>query len=216
MIGYLFAALLLPMYARLIAEKVSLQSLADTALGLLLTIVVPVSISLIFYRQEAILWRYPDADESYFMTLALMMISFAAITIAYVYGTMHAAGGDLRAVNIVFGVGVVVNVSLNVILIPIYAVVGAAIATVATQVLVLVGQAILSYRTFALRLDASYATRLLLYVMGVIVLTYSAYHYCTINWVIEVVLVILSAGLLSLLIKIIDSDMVLSLLTRSQ
>lgn len=216
MIGYLFAALLLPMYARLIAEKVSLQSLADTALGLLLTIVVPVSISLIFYRQEAILWRYPDADESYFMTLALMMISFAAITIAYVYGTMHAAGGDLRAVNIVFGVGVVVNVSLNVILIPRYAVVGAAIATVATQVLVLVGQAILSYRTFALRLDASYAIRLLLYVMGVIVLTYSAYYYCTINWVIEVVLVILSAGLLSLLIKIIDSDMVLSLLRRSQ
>jgi O-antigen/teichoic acid export membrane protein len=212
MIGYLFAALLLPMYARMLADKESLQSLVDTALGVLLTIILPICIVLIFYREEAILWRYPDADQSYFITLALMMVSVAAIATAYIYGTMHAASGDLRDVNIVFGVGVLVNVLFNIVLIPRYAVVGAAVATVATQMLVLLGQAILSYRSFALTLKVGYVARLVVYALAVALLSATTYYYFHWHWVIEVIVVILSAGLLSLLIKIIDSDMVLSLL----
>lgn len=212
MIGYLFAALLLPMYARMLADNKSLQSLVDTALGVLLTIVLPICIVLIFYREEAILWRYPDADQQYFTTLAFMMVSFAAIATAYIYGTMHAASGDLRDVNIVFGAGVVANVILNIILIPRYAVVGAAVATVVTQLLVLLGQATLSYRSFELRLKLVYFTRLVVYALVITLLSASTYYYFDWHWVIEVVVVILCAGLLSLLIKIIDSDMVLSLL----
>lgn len=216
MIGYLFAVLLLPMYARQIKERISLQDLSLLSLRVLVTVVLPVAISVIVFAEELLLWRYADADHVYMITLSLMMLSFTAISLAYIYGTMHAASGELAAVNKVYCAGVVLNVLLNIWLIPSYAVVGAAAATLATQAFVMVGQVYLSHDTFGLRVRWA----LVLQVTAFAILSFAIASFIQrwhgLPWLAGFLLSILSGGILSLLLRIIDRDMLLSLLRQAR
>lgn len=216
MIGYLFAALLLPMYSRLLATHTSLNELSHIALRILATIVLTLAIVVTVYRRELILWRYPEATEVYFRTLALLMISFVCVSLSYIYGTMHVARGDLRAINKLYTAGVVANILLNLWLIPRYQVVGAAAATVGTQGLVMAGQYYLSKRSFALAIDWGLILKVSFCSLLVWMMSTAIREVWSPPWTIGLLAAILSGGVAALLLRIIQVDMLLSLLRKAE
>ncbi|HCK22154.1 MAG TPA: hypothetical protein DHW15_08345, partial [Bacteroidetes bacterium] len=75
------------------------------------------------------------------------------------------AGGALRQLNWIAVGGVVLNIALNLLLIPRYQAYGAAIATLATQGLVTLLQATIVYRSGQIHFTGDIAWRLLAYLI---------------------------------------------------
>ena len=136
MLGFLFAGLLLPIFSKLIAEKRSVIPVSWLSFKLIYFFAFVISLSIWAYKNEILNWRYGISSsvlEHSSDTFGWLMISFIAISCNYIFGTLLTANGSLKSLNILAIFGIIVNVSLNLILIPKNGSVGAAFASAFTQ-----------------------------------------------------------------------------------
>ena len=137
MVGLLFAALLLPMFSRMIAKGENVAQLTGFGGRLLFAISTVIATACYCYQNEIIALLYPmAADEYAAKVFAYLMPAYIAISSVYVYGTLLTANGSLRHLNIIAFSGVIINFALNYWLIPQSGALGAASATLFTQFLV--------------------------------------------------------------------------------
>ena len=76
---------------------------------------------------------YQQASDEWIIIFQLLMVSFVAVSMTYVYGTLLTAGGHLKLFNILAFLGLILNFGLNLFLIPTYKALGATWATFVTQ-----------------------------------------------------------------------------------
>lgn len=148
MIGYLFAGLLLPMFSRQLKEGGAVETLAKLGFRLIMVGAIAASVAIYFNRMELSSWMYVDADAEWGQVLGVLMITFVAGSGSYIYGTLLTANGKLRAMNQIFALSILLNIGLNLALIFRYGALGAALATICTQFLVLFGQILIAQRYF--------------------------------------------------------------------
>ena len=129
----LFAALLLPMFSRMIKLGEEVNDLVRTALPLLMVAGLTLAISCNFYKSGIIELLYTKPSSSSSTIFGILMIGFLFVSASYIYGSLLTANNNLRQLNIVAGITVLLNVSLNLILIPRYQSVGAAVSSLASQ-----------------------------------------------------------------------------------
>jgi O-antigen/teichoic acid export membrane protein len=146
--GFLIAGLLLPMFSRMLREKVSVLPLLDLSLRLIWLVCLGTALAVFFYRQEIMEALYLEGDAYSGDILGYLMISFIAVCGSYLHGSLLTANGSLFRMNVVFAMGVILNVGLNAWLIPPMGALGAAVATCITQFVVWLGQAELVRRIF--------------------------------------------------------------------
>ncbi len=212
MLAYLFGALLLPMYSTLLAKKESVASLATTSLRAVLVLSIVILIVTLVYRHDLMYFLYDDATDYYGIVLIYLMLAFLAVAISHIYGAMMIANGALKALNIIFALGVLLNIVLNLWLIPVKGAEGAAIATVATQWLVTIGQIILAHSQLKLQIDYSLIVKSI--VFGFLcALSSILWHNSGLYWIISMALSILFCLGISLLMGVVDKSM-LSLLKK--
>ncbi|MEM6377016.1 MAG: oligosaccharide flippase family protein [Bacteroidota bacterium] len=152
MFGYLFATLLLPMFARQLKLRAAVHDLVRMGIQFIWAGAIPLALLSVVFAPEIMQALYPDkaADPQ---ILVWLMLSFLAISGSYIYGTLLTANGDLMAMNRIFLIGIGANVSLNYWLIPNLLAEGAAIATFATQSFVFLAQLWLAKKQIRLRFD---------------------------------------------------------------
>ena len=152
LLGFLFATLLLPLFSCALKAKEDVSPLAGNAFRLMiagssilvgLCALFPGFLLSIIYDNEI------QETTPVFVTL---MISFAFMLLTYLWGTLLTANGNLKSLNTIAICAVALNISLNLLLIPIYQAWGSAIASLVTQVAVTSTQAFLCYRYRILRL----------------------------------------------------------------
>ena len=61
------------------------------------------------------------------------MLGFFPIGMNFIFGTLLTANGNLMVLNTISAIGIAANITINLILIPTYGALGAAVATFATQ-----------------------------------------------------------------------------------
>ena len=176
--AFLFAVLLLPMFSRMLSLKQQVGALTKIAFTLLIAPTITLVIGSGIYSHEimALLYpTYPGETASQFSarlmlsgpTFALLMIGLIGSASSYVFGTLLTANGNLRQLNIIALAGLIVNLSLNFLLIPVMKTEGAAIASLATQWLVAGIQLVVVYRIFRFRIEPGYLYKLIIFVAGV-------------------------------------------------
>ena len=147
-LGYLSAAVFLPVFSKMIKQNQKVLTLA-TSLGIL---AFCASLFLAFVcwilRTDIVYFLYDAATPYYAEVFGYLMFGFVGISSVYVSGTLLAANGSLKILNIIAVLGVVLNVALNYILIPQYQALGATWATIATQTLVMLLQWIWIWQVF--------------------------------------------------------------------
>jgi len=74
------------------------------------------------------------------------MIGFLFVSISYLYGTLLTANRNLRQLNIAAAITVLINIGLNLLLIPRHQALGAAISSLVSQSFYALTQMILSIR----------------------------------------------------------------------
>ncbi len=137
MFAMLFSGLLLPMFSRLLAEKKDIKPLTELSVQLLLIIAVVVSMTAFFFNDKIMftLYRFNDIEELNLSSHVLqnIMLCFIPMCIVYTFGTLLTAKGDIKAMNLFAFISLVLNIVLNLILIPKYESAGASVSSLTTQ-----------------------------------------------------------------------------------
>lgn len=149
MIGYLFASLLLPMFARMLQKKEPLGDLLRTAFQWMFFLTISLSFCICFFGEHLTFWMLDDANEYFVAVLVVLVWSSNAAGLIYVVGPLLTANNNLRLMNRIFALGLLLNVVLNAVLIPFYGALGAAVATIATQGMVALAEVGLVFRLIA-------------------------------------------------------------------
>ena len=213
MFGYLFAGLLLPIFSRMLKNNESVAKLVQTSFNLLFIPAVSVAVVSLLYPQEIMNILYLENIVESAEVFAVLMISFIAIVLTYIYGTLLTANGSLKKLNIISLIGLVVNFTMNWILIPEYGALGAAVATLGTQFFVILAQIIICKRLFEMHYEWSFILKqVVLVVVGVMVSIYSVVYFS--DFRIHGFLIIALFGVLALLLGLVKKEDVLKVLKR--
>ena len=154
MFAMVFAGLLLPMFAKMIKENLQgIGALVTQASRLLLGSSLAF-IVFSFSRGGALIDQlYSNTSVDSGSILFLLSIAFFGMASNLIYGSLLTANGSLKVLNIISFVGLLLNISLNLILLPKVlngaAVIAAGVAAL-TQLLVALTQAIYCKRLFVL------------------------------------------------------------------
>jgi O-antigen/teichoic acid export membrane protein len=157
----LFAMLLLPMFSRIIRQKENVNELVRLALPLLLTAGFTLALAGNFYGREIIDLLYLSASDYSARIFGILMIGFVFVSASYIYGTLLTANNNLRQLNLLASATVVINVGLNLVLIPRFHALGAAISSLSSQAFYAIIQIILTSRIIRIPLNGDIFLRLL-------------------------------------------------------
>ena len=197
----LFAGLLLPMFSKMLKTNESTEGLVKLSSSLLLGISLAVAVLAIFYNEEIITLLYHEVSNNSPAIFRLLMGGFVFISVSYIYGTLLTANGNLKYLNILAGITVLMNIGLNFLLIPIYKAYGSALASILSQGFYALSQMILASRILKLNLRFFFFFRLILYILAITLAAYLLHQY--LSWLAGILLFILLAGLLSVLTGVI-------------
>jgi O-antigen/teichoic acid export membrane protein len=102
------------------------------------------------------------------------MFGFIPISTTYIFGTLLTANGSIKELNIMAAIGMVLNVTLNIILIPKFQAEGAAIVSLSTQVVTASAQVAIAMKIFKLKPKWSIISRIVLFSVLLVLLGYSS------------------------------------------
>ena len=213
-ISYLFSVILLPLFASVIKKGENLQNLVKQSFGLMLTMTGIIAIVCIFYSQNLMELLYQktasETIESYNIRISessrilqILMGSFVSISITYIFGTLLTANGNLKQLNLVAAIGVVINLSLNFIFIPIYEAKGAAFTSLCVQFATCMIQLLIAKKTFNLVFGTRFWSSVISFVI-LLTITTIFLKMSTIYWIYSFLLSTILGIIIAFITKILD------------
>jgi O-antigen/teichoic acid export membrane protein len=112
--------------------------------------------------------------------------------------------------------GILINISLNLLLIPEKGSSGAAFASAFTQFFILIFQVVLCYRIFNFKYNLIPIIRLFSFTILFISMVYTVENYLSINWLEKIILNVIGGGIIGLFLKVINWDQFYSLLKHDK
>jgi len=215
MIAYLFAVLLLPLFSNMIKKNEPIVHLAKLSFTLLIIVSVVVASGSFFYSYELMDLLYTDHVPESAEVFRILMLGFVAISTTYVFGTLLTANGNLKALNMIAGGGMLLNLSINFLLVPRMMAVGSAYASVVTQFSTALVQVWFATRVFKFETDFKYLLRLGLFVVGTLLINLLS-KYIFVNWIFNFISMIFFTGILALALRLIKTGSVLSFLKTKE
>ena len=207
MLGYLFAGLLLPIFSKLIKEKKSVVPVSWLSFKLIYFFALVICVTVWTYKVEIIHWRYEINGSSLLHsseTFGWLIISFIAVSCNYIFGTLLTAKGSMKQLNILAVFGILINISLNLLLIPDKGSSGAAFASAFTQFFILAFQIALCYKIFNFKSSLLSIIQISSFSLLFILLVYTIENNLNINWLEKIVLNIIGGGIIGLFLKVVN------------
>ena len=137
MFGYLFASLLLPMFARLLKAKESVRPLTSMSFKLIWAGSLTLAAAIFFAREDLLRLMMPArANEYRFDVLGVLIWAFVPVSVTYIFSTLLTAHQHMMRMNRFFVAGIAIDLALNLALIPHWQAMGSATAALVTQVFI--------------------------------------------------------------------------------
>lgn len=203
MVAFLFAGLLLPMFSYMIKKQQDIRNLLHLSFSLIMVPAIMVGWTAWFYSGEIMDLLYRDHADSTLEVFSLLMTGFIAVSATYVFGTLLTANGSLKALNLMALSGMVMNIGLNLVLIPKFQATGAAVASLITQMVTALIQILLCVKIFNLKVDYQRITKLMAYTG----LTGMVFYYSSdlpFNWAINLMIAGMTGFLIAFVIKLLN------------
>lgn len=169
MLGFLFAGILLPMFARMIKQREPVLQLFRFSFFLLIIPSVTGAIALYLYSFEIMDLMYLEHAGKASEIFGVLMISFVFISVSIICGTLLTANGSIRELNIIALSTLLLNIFLNIILIPRYQALGSAIASMTSQFLTAALQMLVLGKVFKTRPSAALIVKLTAFILVLII-----------------------------------------------
>ncbi len=183
MFGYMFASLLLPMFARMIQQKEPVRPLVSLGFRLVWAGSVTLSTIIFFFRNELLTLMMPDrVTPERNDVLGVLIWAFVPVSITYIFSTLLTARERMMEMNRFFLVGIAIDLGLNLLLIPGYFALGSAIAAMATQIFISVSMVWLSVKTFGFSGGGRVVVRSLLFLCWMLLFSWLIRHFLPLHW----------------------------------
>jgi len=202
MFTMLFNTLLFPIFSTQIAKKENIQPLLKTSSKLLFALSLSVVIGCIYFANDILHLFYRDIQPTSVLTFQILIVAFLPISAIQIFGTLHTASGNLRFLNIISLIGIVISVSLNLVLIHRFGAISTAITCVVTHGVISFVQIIYTKKYFHLKVDWKTIFALLVYGILLVLLVEFAFQFNA-PFVLKFVLFAVTALVLSVLLKLI-------------
>lgn len=214
MSGLLFAALLLPLFSKMLKEKSDVSSLVQLAFTLLFIVSVTAAIVSLFYGENIMPLLYKiheqESTAAYLLRMKetaqvfrILMFVYIATSTTYVFGTLLTANGSLRTLNKVAFFGMLISIVLNLSLIPLWNATGSAYASLSAQMTTAILQVFIAFRITGIKIAPSYWLRLGLFTILVGVATF-AFSYIDIEWFYSLIASLAFAVILSIVLNLLQ------------
>ncbi len=215
MIGFLFAGLLLPMFSKMISTQQAPTALIKLSFNLIIVPSLLVFIICYHYGVDIMAILYKENVIPAAKLLVVLMGTFIAVASTYIFGTFLTANGSMKQLNRIALVGLVINLMLNFFLIPQYGPYGAAIATLITQLFVIISQLLVVRRLLDWSVNFTYLFRLAVFTMLILTAGYLFYQLNN-TWIIRALCTILTGFFVALLLRIIEPRTIIGILKNKE
>ena len=203
MFAFLFAGLLLPMFARMIKLKQSIDQMTQFSYSLLIIPAIVLVASTFIYRDNIMFLLYNNHVKMSADILGILMLGFLSISTTYIFGTLLTANGSMRNLNLMAAVGMLVNILLNLILIPKFMALGSAVASLATQTFTAVAQVLIARKIFNLKINYKFIFSLLLFAIVICSIgIFSKYYFS--NWLMGLAVLVIAGIIIAFATKLIN------------
>jgi O-antigen/teichoic acid export membrane protein len=203
MFAFLFAGLLLPIFSRMIKQEDPLHDILGLSFRLIIVPALTLACLAVYYSQYIITWMYNEHTYYSSRIFPLLMFGFISISTTYIFGTLLTANGNLKELNILAGSALVMNVVLNLIFIPRYQALGAAISSLVTQTFMAITQVIVAVRKFKFQINWRLISNLISYTGIIFILGWFSRTYLK-NWFAGASILIGLAVLLAFKIRLLN------------
>ena len=172
MIAYLFAVLLIPIFAKLIKEKGAVGGMVKLSFTLIFTISMIVATGCTTYSDQIMELLYTGQISESKAVFEFLIIGFIPISTTYIFGTLLTANGSLKALNTMAFTGMVLNLGLNYVLIPQFMALGSAWASLGTQFITAIIQVAIAQHIFRFAINWKYIFTIASFAGGVIMINW--------------------------------------------
>lgn len=200
MFAMIFSSLLFPIFSKMIKQKENVTPLLSTAAKLLIGGSILIGIVSFFNSEYILNLIYIDDITESKLPFQLLMFSFIGMCSTIVFGTLLTAKGDMKFLNIISAIGIVINISINLFLIPKYGAAGAAVATVITQSLISLIQFIYSAYVLKIKFTVLAVGQFSIFIASVFTLCY----YVKANSALTFIGILAASTLSMVIFKLID------------
>lgn len=207
MIAYLFAVLLLPMFSRMLKLNQDIRPLAQMATKLLIIPAVTLGLICSFFGVDLMNLLYDNHVEESGQILSLLMFSLIPMAGAYIFGTLLTANGNLKQLNIIALISVVLSLGLNFALIPKLGAYGAAVACLTTQFLAFTLQFGYAFNRFDFAIDKN----LIALIASLASVSGIAYFLSSFDWIVGSIALLTAGGVITIISILPDLKLVKSL-----
>jgi O-antigen/teichoic acid export membrane protein len=187
----------------LIKQGQKVENLVRLSFSILFVASVILAVGSVFYRFELMTLMYEQYINESAAVFAVLMGCFVSISTTYVFGTLLTANGNLKQLNIGAAIGMVLNLGLNIALIPLYGALGSAWASLITQGIMALIQVILASYYFKFRINYRYIGALLAFSAGVVLINYLSVS-LGLPWGQSLGIMILSSLILATILRLLD------------
>lgn len=210
-IAFLFSMLLLPIFAKMIKARARIDNMVRLSFSLLFVFSVIVSAVSFTFSFQVIDLLYDDHIKESARLFPVLMSCFIAISTSYVFGTLLTANGSLKQLNYLAATGMLLNLTLNLLLIPRYGAYGSAWASLITQSMMAILQVVLSAIFFNLKFRYKYLLKLMVFIIF-ISLTGILASNLPFNWLMNATIMVFISVIIAAVLKLLNVKYFIELL----
>jgi O-antigen/teichoic acid export membrane protein len=214
MFGFLFAGMLLPIFSRMLKMKQCIAEMVSFAYSLIIFIALTISLSSYYYQVEIMQWMRYDFVKESAPIFATLMFGFIPIATTYIFGTLLTANGSIRHLNIMAALGMVLNITLNLIFIPKFQAQGAAVISLITQSFTALAQVYIAVRIFKFNVKWHLFIRIMLFSAILLIAGYFSRY--VENKLLGYVLLLLFSTVAAFAIKLINLKTLIAILLNRE
>lgn len=207
----IFSFILLPTFARMISRKENISSLLKLAGLALMVPAFAILTGVFFYRADVFSILYKEHIGLSANVFGIMIVSFFGICISYTFGALLTAKGCLKQLNTMAIIAVLISVILNLVLIPKFKVVGAAISNAIVQLFTIGFHVFVVKRKFRIKTNYLLILKLIAFLIVSFVIGYSISQ-TNVLWFVGVGLIFILSILFALFIKLLRVTYIVELL----
>jgi O-antigen/teichoic acid export membrane protein len=148
-----------------------------------------------------ILYEHHVAESA--KVFSLLMCCFVFVATTYVFGTLLTANGNLKVLNYMAACGMILNILLNIALIPHYKAMGSALSSLITQGATALFQVLFAQKLFNFKLNLPYLAALLVFFVAAEITAWGAKNYIK-DLELSLIFCVLAFGLYALLLRIVN------------
>lgn len=203
-IPYLFSVILLPLFSKMLKEKQDILPIVRTSFLLLSFFSLSAAIILFVFREPVINLFYKNNVTESVGVFKLIIFGLVPLSLTYLFGTLLTANGNLKYLNIIAAACLIVNVVMNLVLIPRFGATGSAVASLVTQAAVCLLQFVFAVRSVGIPLSSLPFVRTAAFSGLLYLSAYSLHRFSDLPTAYGLTAAFACAVVLSLLLKLVN------------